>query len=163
MKSQKISGVTGKKGELSFITALIERGFTPFIPIIDQGIDIVAEKLLDDNSPEYYAYEIKTSSFRKNDSWNWYVSDYNFRCADNVFYVLVFENSNLFPPNITRDPHCDACIIPSKELKNGHWSPCSGGEKSFDVTITLNMLRQLPKYSKTKYNSGIALRYLNKW
>jgi len=165
MSQQKISTVTGKKGEMRFVSALIERGFTPFIPIVDLGIDVIAEKSTG-NQPRYFGFQIKTSTLSsKNYFWNWYIDNYSFKCAQNFFYVLSFEDDEKFPSNVKKDPHFNACIIPSKFIQKprGHWSPYDkqGGE-SFDVAITVNMLEHIGKYSKEKTNSGIALRYLNK-
>jgi len=103
MPGERIPSVTGKKAEIRFISALIERDFIPFIPVVDLGIDVIAEKFLEGQTPKYFAFQVKTSSFSKtNACWYWYINRNSFRCAKNVFYVLVFENTDNFPKKLNQ-------------------------------------------------------------
>lgn len=164
MSRGRIPTVAGKKAEMRFVSALIERDFIPFIPVVDLGIDVIAEKFSEGQPPKYFAFQVKTSSFSsKYAYWYWYINKDSFRCAKNVFYVLVFEDAENFPKNIKADPQFNACIIPSKEIcRSGHWTTYKGGQ-SFDVTITVNMLKHIRRFSKRATNSGIALRHFNRW
>jgi hypothetical protein len=157
---------TGKLAELRLVSALINRRFCAFMPVVDLGIDIVAEKIANiyaQRPPKYYAFQVKNSTFRKNHTWNWYVSKDSFRCAKNLYYVFVFEEQNRLPVEAKPEPDFNACIIPSKEIdRHGHWTPYDSGF-SFDVTISINMLKNISKWSKKPSNSGMALRHFNDW
>jgi hypothetical protein len=81
--SRRLPTVTGKEGELRFASALVKYGFVPFTPIVDLGIDVVAEKMRNAQSkkpPKYLSFQVKTSKFRPGDkNWNWYVDHDGFR------------------------------------------------------------------------------------
>jgi len=163
MSSKPSPTVVGKRGEIMFISALLKRDFGVFIPVVDVGIDVVAEKFSHNQPPKYFAFQVKTSTLHKKRYWYWYVDKYGFRCTDNVYYVFVFDDSDEIPPQAQADPIFNACLIPSKEInRHGHWTTYKGGN-SFDVNITINMLTNISRWAKRQKNSGIALRHFNDW
>ena len=159
-----IPSEVGKIGETVFISALLRRRYGVFVPVVDKGIDVVAEKFDFKKPPKYFGFQVKTSTLgQKSQSWFWYVDKYGFRCADNVYYVFVFEDSSKMPSEVNANSDFNACIIPSKEIdRDGHWTTYKGG-RSFDVRITVNMLKNIPKWAMKPKNSGIALRHFNDW
>jgi len=155
---KRIPSVTGKAGEIAFISALLDRGFVNvFTPIVDVGIDVVAEKFTEGNAPKYFAFQVKTSTLQKSGTWYWYVDRDGFRCSRNNFYVFIFENSHNIPVSI-RDLKFNALIVPSHELNKAHWRTDKKSRKlDVNISISPNMLKN-PK----KYRSG-WLRFFNNW
>ena len=161
MASKPVPTVVGKRGEITFISALLRRGFAVFTPVVDVGIDVVAEKFAPMKRPKYFAFQVKTSTFQKSGSWFWYIEKEKFRCSNTNFNVFVFEDTHLFPPQVPKDSEgFYALIIPSKKIEK-EASKCSNRWKrgeDYNITVTPNMLRNTAKWQRYKW-----MRYFNDW
>lgn len=106
---------------MAFAMALVRRGFNVFSPIVDAGIDLVAEKVSGNQPPfraKYFGFQVRTSTYQaKEDWWFWTISHDNFRQGEHIFYALVLEDQERLPQGIpNRGEDIQVLIIPTKEL-----------------------------------------------
>lgn len=155
--SKQAPTVVGKRGEQKFITALMERGFSVFVPVVDVGIDVIAEAPFTKQPPRYFAFQVKTSTLsKKSNSWYWYVDVEGFRYSKMVYYIFVFDDTQNIPPTTkNRDSNFNALIISSPDLqrefrKQGRWRNGHEG----NISITPSSLAN----GRTKW-----MKYLNQW
>jgi len=155
--SKIIPTVIGKRGEQRFITALMERGCSVFVPIVDVGIDVIAEAPFTKQPPRYFAFQVKTSTLsNKSNNWYWYVNVTGFRLSKMVYYIFVFDDTkNISRETKNRDNNFNALIISSQDLekefrKQGRWRNGYEG----NISITPSSLAN----GRTKW-----LKYLNRW
>lgn len=158
MQSQAV----GKIGEMAFAMALVRRGFNVFSPIVDAGIDLVAERVTGSQPPfqaKYLGFQVKTSRYQpKSDWWYWTVTRYNYRLGADNFYALVLEDEEKLPPEVpeAKDDVC-VLIVPSKEI----WEHAEQSSKSWqrgdDYAISVE-----PHYflNRDKYTWS---KFLNAW
>jgi hypothetical protein len=148
-------------GEMAFAMALVRRGFNVFSPIVDAGIDLVAERVSGDQPPfhaEYLSFQVRTSTHQpKDDWWYWTISQDSFRLGENVFYALVLQNEEELPQRVrqTRED-IYVLIIPTKEIWE-HVVRLESWQNGGDYGISVE-----PHYFENKH-SNKWVKYLNAW
>jgi hypothetical protein len=152
----------GKIGEIEFAMALVKREFNVFSPVVDAGIDLVAEKLTGGGppfSPRYLSFQVRTSNYHpKEDWWTWTISKYNFRLGSDSFYALVLEDEEKVSVTETeRQDGILVLIIPSREIWEHTSANSKAWQKGGDYPITVE-----PHYFVNRGRYTWA-GFLNRW
>ncbi len=114
---------SGKLAEFKVLAMLVKLGFSLFVPVVDTGVDAVAEWWAD-KPPTYYGVQVKSSSFiSKYRSWAWNVDPKTFRVSESNFLILVLEDSDRLPEKVrlatrrAEAPDLYALVMPTEDFE----------------------------------------------
>ena len=76
----------GKAAEHIVISELLKRGYVPFIPMLDRGVDIVIKSKTEDY---YYELQVKSNNSPIKQNQQWFVFQGTLQVRKNLIYILV--------------------------------------------------------------------------
>lgn len=152
---------TGKLAEFKVIEILVKLGFTVYIPVIDTGIDIVAEDWNGGNT-HYFGIQVKSSRLSpKYNAWAWNVDPTTFRISEINYLVLVLEDWRMIPENARNARQMlealdlFALVIPTEDFLMDYASNSRSWAEGRIYGINM-------KPHQVNVNRGPGI-YLNKW
>jgi hypothetical protein len=128
----------GKAAEHIVISELLKRGHTPFIPIIDTGVDIIVKSK---SKNCYYELQVKSNNSPIKDNQQWFVFTGELLVREELIYVLVDM------------VHGEFWLIPSKIVKR-YGNQC---RTQFDLHL------QQKKRGTQKTRGEYLGKYKNSW
>lgn len=128
----------GKSAEHIVISELLKKGYVPFVPVLDRGIDIIVKS---NKYDKYYELQVKSNNSPIVKNQEWFVFSKVLQVRKNLIYVLVdIVNNGIW-------------LIPS-DVVSQHGNQC---KTQFDLH-----LKQVKK-GESKTRGELLKTYKNKW
>lgn len=128
----------GKSAEHIVISELLKKGYVPFVPVLDRGIDIIVKSKKYDT---YYELQVKSNNSPISENQEWFVFSKQLQVRENLIYVLVDMIKN------------QIWLIPSNIVKR-HGNQC---KTQFDLHL------QQTKKGESKCRGELLESYKNNW